>query len=370
MAIAVMACSKEATEAPASDESGNDSQQSGNTLAVYYSYTGNCKQIVESLTSQISADVLRIEPAEKGLDYAANNYALGTQLLNAIKANPNDEDSYPAIDAVTTDLSKYSTVIIVTPLWWSQMAAPMQTFLYKYGSRLTGKNIGLIVSSYSSGISGVESDCKRLVPTSSCTYFNKSLWINNSNQGKRASLISTWLTDINYSSTTSTTASTMNITINGTTKVCTLVSNTSTTALLEQLAKGNITYEAHDYGNFEKVGITGFSFPQNNEDITTKPGDVILYQGTSICLYYDENNWDFTRLGKIEGITQSEMKTFVNAGGGNVTVTLSLPSPNAINEVKSKTSAADNGIYSIDGKRLAAAPIKGIYIENGTKKIK
>ena len=169
---------------------------------------------------------------------------------------------------------------------------------------------------------------------------------------------------------TSMAQSTMNITINGTTKVCTLVSNSSTKALLEQLEKGDITYEAHDYGNFEKVGNTGYSFPQNNEDITTQPGDVILYLGSNICLYYDENNWDFTRIGKIEGITQSEMKTFVNAGGGNVTVTLSLPSASAISEVKSEMSSADSGIYSIDGRRLAVAPVKGIYIENGTKKIK
>ena len=173
-----------------------------NALVVYYSFTNNCKEIMETLTSQISADVLRIEPAKKGLDYAANGYALGSSLISAIRNNPNDESSYPAIDAVTTDLSKYKTVIIVTPLWWSQMAAPMQTFLFKYGSQLAGKNIGLIVSSHSSGISGVESDCKRLVPTSSCTYFSKSLWINNSGHSNRSSLIATWLTDVSYSSLT------------------------------------------------------------------------------------------------------------------------------------------------------------------------
>ena len=72
------------------------------TLVVYYSYTGNCREIVTTLTSQIEADVLEIQPAEKGLKYEANNYALGTQLLNAIKANPNDASSYPAIDPVTT----------------------------------------------------------------------------------------------------------------------------------------------------------------------------------------------------------------------------------------------------------------------------
>jgi len=49
------------------------------TLVVYYSYTGNCKVITNALANQITADVLEIEPAEKGLRYEANNYALGTQ---------------------------------------------------------------------------------------------------------------------------------------------------------------------------------------------------------------------------------------------------------------------------------------------------
>ncbi len=68
------------------------------TLVAYYSYTGNCKAITNALVNQITADVLEIEPAEKGLRYEANNYALGTQMLNAIKANPNDASSYPESD--------------------------------------------------------------------------------------------------------------------------------------------------------------------------------------------------------------------------------------------------------------------------------
>ena len=53
---------------------------SAKTLVVYYSYTNNCREIVTTLTSQIEADVLEIQPAEKGLKYEANGYALGTQL--------------------------------------------------------------------------------------------------------------------------------------------------------------------------------------------------------------------------------------------------------------------------------------------------
>ena len=178
-----------------------NSAMNAKTLVVYYSYTNNCLDIVQTLTSQIEADVLRIEPADKTQKYEANNYAIGTQLLNAIKAAPNDAASYPAIDPVSiTDLTPYQTIIIVTPLWWSQMAAIMQTYLFHHGAEMAGKNIGLIVSSASSSISGVVSDCKRLVPEGK--YFSENLWINNSNRSKRSTLIQNWLTAINYNAVT------------------------------------------------------------------------------------------------------------------------------------------------------------------------
>ena len=161
------------------------------TLVAYYSYTGNCRDIVTLLSSQMEADVLEIQPAEKGLKYDADNYALGTQLLNAIKENPTSASSYPAIDPVTTDVGSYDHIIIVTPLWWRQMAAVMQTFLFNYGSQLAGKHVSLIVSSASSGISQVVNDAKRLVPDAVWT--GDALWINNSNRSNKASLLSDWL---------------------------------------------------------------------------------------------------------------------------------------------------------------------------------
>ncbi len=162
-----------------------------NVLVVYLSYTGNCREIVNTLTGQIKTDVLEIQPAEKGLKYEANNYALGTQLLNTIKDNPNNASNYPTIDPITTSPSNYKNIIIVTPLWWSQMAAIMQTFLFQNASDFAGKKVGLIVSSHSSGISGVVSDAKRLLPN--VTWMGDALWINASNHARRASLIENWL---------------------------------------------------------------------------------------------------------------------------------------------------------------------------------
>lgn len=166
------------------------------TLIVYYSYTNNVERIVTELRNQIEADAVEIEPADKGLDYAANNYAIGSAQIAAIRNNPNDVASYPAIDPVSVDLSQYSTIIIGAPLWWSNMAAPLQTFLFQHGAEMSGKNIGLIVSSASSGISGVESDAKRLIPDGK--FLTPSLWIRSSQTSNAPALISEWLKAIEY----------------------------------------------------------------------------------------------------------------------------------------------------------------------------
>ena len=176
-------------------DNGNRTGEALKTLVIYYSYTGNCQQIVESLTAQITADVVRIQPADKTQKYEANNYAIGTALLNAIKDNPTSAASYPAIDPVSTNLADYEAFIIVTPLWWSQMAAILQTYLFQSGAKLAGKPVGLIVSSHSSGITGVESDAKRLVPSGK--FYGESLWINNANHANRAGMIADWIKKCN-----------------------------------------------------------------------------------------------------------------------------------------------------------------------------
>ena len=106
LAAMLLTCCSEDSDITA--QNAQHTQNAGKTLVVYYSYTNNCHEIVQTLTSQIEADVMRIEPADKTQKYEANNYAIGTQLLNAIQAAPNDAASYPAIDPVSiTDLSEH-----------------------------------------------------------------------------------------------------------------------------------------------------------------------------------------------------------------------------------------------------------------------
>lgn len=195
----LMACQSDEINAMPPTDLNNTTDGDTNTLIVYYSYTNHTEQIVADLRTLINADVIEVEPVDKALKYEANNYAIGTEQLNKIKNNPDNESSYPAIEDVAVDMNKYTTVIIATPLWWSQMASNMQTFLFKYASEMAGKNIGLIVSSASSGIPGVEADAKRLLPNGK--FMSQSLWINSSRHSQRKSLMEQWLKEIDYNTT-------------------------------------------------------------------------------------------------------------------------------------------------------------------------
>ena len=336
----------------------------GKTLIVYYSYTGNCKAVVNSLVAQISTDQLEIQPAEKELKYEANNYALGTQLLNAIKANPNDASSYPAIDPVTVSLDDYQNIIIVTPLWWSQMAAIMQTYLFQNSANLAGKTVAMIVSSHSSCISGVVADAQRLLPN--ITWAGDALWINASNHSNRNSLIENWLPTQNFQNS-SNMAQVMYITIGGVTKAATLVDNAATRELVARLQSEPVTVTLNSSGGFEIWGSLGFSLPTSNEQINAQPGDIVLYNGSNICMFYGTNSWSYTRLGKIDGLTESELRTFLKAGESNISVTLSVSDPTGISRVQADGTSSK--AYTLQGT-VAQTGHKGIVIQNGKKIIK
>ena len=98
--------------------------------------------------------------------------------------------------------------------------------------------------------------------------------------------------------------------------------NSSAEAFMALLGAGELTVEMSDYGNFEKVGSIGSTLVTNDERITTEPGDVILYQGSSITIYYDTNTWTFTRLGRVVGVTRDELKAIL--GENDVSVTFAL----------------------------------------------
>ncbi len=162
---------------------------------------------------------------------------------------------------------------------------------------------------------------------------------------------------------------TLYITIGGETHTVTMEDNVGTRALVAALQTDNITYYARDYGNFEKVGYIGQSFPTADHQTTTSAGDMVLYNGDNICIFYGSNSWSYTRIGKLDGMTAEEVRRFVKAGEGEVTITLSLqPIYTGIQEFSPNED--DKGpTYTITGQ-IAPTGYKGIVIQNGEKRIK
>ena len=102
-----------------------------------------------------------------------------------------------------------------------------------------------------------------------------------------------------------------------------LEDNSSARALVELLGKGNVRVAMEDFGGFEKTGELGATLPTNDVRFTTGPGDVILYLGRKIVIYYDTNTWSFTRLGKVQGRSQSDLVRILGKGGVEVVFSLS-----------------------------------------------
>ena len=101
-----------------------------------------------------------------------------------------------------------------------------------------------------------------------------------------------------------------------------LEDNEATKSLVERLKNGDISVNANEYGGFEKVGNLGFSLPRNDKGITTSAGDIVLYQGNQISLFYNSNSWSYTKLGKVQNVSGAELKNIL--GSGDVTLILSI----------------------------------------------
>ena len=154
----------------------------------------------------------------------------------------------------------------------------------------------------------------------------------------------------------------MYITIDGRTEAVTLTNNSATQALVAKLQEASVTVTLNSSGGFEIWGALGFSLPTSNEQINAQPGDIVLYNGSNICMFYGTNSWNYTLLGKIDGLSEGELRTFLKAGESNISVTLSLSNTTGISQVKADGSKSRE--YTLSGT-LAQVGHKGIIIKNG-----
>ena len=112
----------------------------------------------------------------------------------------------------------------------------------------------------------------------------------------------------------------MNVQVGDSTFTASLEENTAVDGLVEMMEQGPVTIRMRDYSGFEKVGSLGRSLPCDNRQTTTRSGDIVLYQGNQIVMFYGSNSWSYTRLGHIDDLTGWEEAL----GSGDITATFSL----------------------------------------------
>ena len=112
------------------------------------------------------------------------------------------------------------------------------------------------------------------------------------------------------------------IDVNGNKLTAALADSTAAKELAEKLKAGSVTVTLNEYGGFEKVGDLPWSLTKSDKQVSTEPGDIMLYQGDQMTIFYNSNSWSYTKLGSIENTTQEELESLF--GEGDITVTLSV----------------------------------------------
>ena len=100
----------------------------------------------------------------------------------------------------------------------------------------------------------------------------------------------------------------------------TLEENEAVASFVEMMRENPVSIQMSDYSGFEKVGSLGTNLPASNSQTTTHAGDIVLYNGNQIVIFYGSNSWSYTRLGHVDDLTGWEEAL----GSGDVTVTFSL----------------------------------------------
>lgn len=122
------------------------------------------------------------------------------------------------------------------------------------------------------------------------------------------------------STTEENTVEKMTLQIGNNTFTATLENNDAVDTLVDMMREEPIVIQMSDYSGFEKVGSLGTSLPTSNKQTTTQSGDIVLYNGNQIVIFYGSNSWSYTRLGRIDDLSGWEDAL----GSGDVTVTFSL----------------------------------------------
>ena len=97
--------------------------------------------------------------------------------------------------------------------------------------------------------------------------------------------------------------------------------NESVAALRALCAEEPLEIQMSMYGGFEQVGSLGEALPRDDVQTVTQSGDIVLYSGSQLVVFYGSNSWAYTRLGHIVDQSEEDMARLLS--NGNVVITIS-----------------------------------------------
>lgn len=283
---------------PAQTEPRTDAK----TLVVYFSRTGNTKALAESAARALDAELYEIRAKIPYTDEDIR-YDTGCRAYREQR----DPAARPEIADPLPELSGYGTVLLGYPIWHGQAPKLLYTFLESVD--LTGKTVAPFCTSASSPVGTSAVNLHPLAP--------RAEW----KEGKRFAAGTTeeellrWLTDAGLINGERKEEPALRMTIDGTEIRVDWENNESVAALAALAERAPVTVRASAYGGFEQVGALGADLPHNDARITTAPGDLVLYNGNQIVLFYGSNTWRYTRLGTVGGPDQAALPALLGKDG-------------------------------------------------------
>ena len=263
-----------------------------NVLVAYFSVTNNTEKLADYAKEYLQSDIFEIIPTQEytaaDIDYNSDCRANKEQ---------NDESARPEIKYTISDISQYDTIVLGYPIWWGQAPKILYTFVESYD--LSNKTILPFCTSGSSPIGSSATNLAKSAPNAK--------WL----EGKRFSSsadkeeIGSWL-DQNLQKEEG--VKNMKLLIDDKELNVTWEDNDSVKSLKQILP---LTIRMHEYGGFEQTGAIGKSITKNDSQIDVVPGDVVLYQGSAISIFYENSSWSYTRLGHIN-LSKSELNDLLN----------------------------------------------------------
>lgn len=284
-------------------------REGGNTslLVAYFSTDDTIRAAALTLADALGADVFEILPE---IPYTARDLNYHDSSTRATREQ-RDSAARPAIAAMPAALDRYDTVLLGYPIWWGQ--APKIVYTFLESGDFAGKTIIPFCTSASSGVGSSDTS---LHAAADAALWQRAVRIGT---GETAEDVRAWALGLGLAGEEE---NVFYLRIGDVTWTADWADNPSARAMRALLDQGDLTLTLQDYGHFEKVGQLPKTLPRSDAPITTVPGDVILYLGRSITVYYAQNTWDLTRLGHIRDVSEEELKATL--GSGDVTVTFSI----------------------------------------------